>query len=343
MPPRWKACTQAVETRMGYALAEAYVKLFDGQAIKAKTEDMITRIKRAFVDDLRALTIGLEAWMDEATEMKAQEKVSLLAQKVGAPEKWRDYSTLKTSAHNFLLSDLNVSRFEGLRDLAKIGHPVDHAEWAMMPWEVNAYYDRSNNEFNFPFGILQPPSLDLKASDGANYGSFGGGTIGHELTHGFDNNGSQYDAHGNLKNWWTAQTKAQFATRAQCYIDQASRYRIEEVGLYVNGKQTLEENLADQGGVKLGMVALETILAGKTEGPPLFGKFNERQQYWIAYAQSWCTKSTPERLRVQITTDVHPPAEFRVNAVVRNRPEFARDFGCRAGAQMAPLDRCALW
>jgi endothelin-converting enzyme/putative endopeptidase len=212
-----------------------------------------------------------------------------------------------------------------------------------MPWDINAYYDRSNNEFNFPFGILQPPALDLKASDGANFGSFGGGTIGHELTHGFDNNGSQYDAKGNVKNWWSAETLKRYQEKTACYVNQANQYTISAVDRTVNGQATLEENLADQGGVKLGYVALEKILSARPESQPWNGKYTERQQYWIGYAQSWCTQMTPEQLRAQMTTDVHPPAEFRVNAVLMNRPEFARDFACKAGARMAPVNRCSVW
>lgn len=343
MQPRWKLCTQVVEGSLGYALAQAYVKTFDGKAIKAKTEQMINTIKSSFEDDLQQLTHGPNSWMDELTLKGALEKVSMIDQKVGAPDVWRNYDALKLSNHNFLQNALNISIFESKRDQAKIGKAVDRSEWGMMPWEVNAYYDRSLNEFVFPFGILQPPSLDLTASDGANYGAFGGGTIGHELTHGFDNNGSKYDSHGNIKNWWSDVTLAKFQEMSSCYINQANAYRIEQVGLNVDGTQTLEENLADQGGVKLGYLALSKILAGRAESAPWLGRYNERQQYWIGYAQSWCTKSTPERLRAQMTTDVHPPAEFRVNAVMMNRPEFAADFACAAGSRMAPVNRCTLW
>jgi endothelin-converting enzyme/putative endopeptidase len=341
--PRWKLCTQSVEGSLGYALAEAYVKTFNGKAIKAKTEAMIKQIKAAFAADLRDLTHGKEAWMDEASLAKALEKVTAIRQKVGAPEKWRNYDSLQTAKNNYLGNTLAVRRFESKRDVAKIGKPVDHTEWGMMPWDINAYYDRSNNEFNFPFGILQPPALDLDASDGANFGSFGGGTIGHELTHGFDNNGSQYDAKGNVKNWWSGETLKRYQEKTACYVNQANQYTISAVDRTVNGQATLEENLADQGGVKLGYVALEKILSARPESRPWNGKYTERQQYWIGYAQSWCTQMTPEQLRAQMTTDVHPPAEFRVNAVLMNRPEFARDFACKAGARMAPMNRCSVW
>ncbi|MGZ3672259.1 MAG: M13 family metallopeptidase [Bdellovibrionota bacterium] len=337
MMPRWKICTRAVEGSLGYALSEAYVQTFDGKSIKAKTEEMINEIKATFTSDLGELS-----WMDSATAAKAIEKVAAISQKVGGPEKWRDYHTLKTNSASYFENSLAVNRFESIRDVNKIGKPVDRTEWGMMPWEINAYYDRSLNEFNFPFGILQPPSLDLHATNGANLGSFGGGTIGHEMTHGFDNNGSQYDNKGNVKNWWSDTTLNQFLAKSACYVDQANQYKINLVGLNVNGKNTLEENLADQGGVKLGYAALDKELASRPEGAP-WGKFNERQQFWIAYAQSWCEQITAEHLRERMTTNVHPPAEFRVNAVIMNRPEFAADFSCKAGAKMAPVNRCSLW
>ena len=201
--PRWKFCTQEVENRLGYALAEAYVKSFDGSEIKKKTEKMISDIKDAFQTDLISLSQGPEAWLDQDTYAGALEKIQLMSQKVGGPEKWRDYSQLERQGSNYLFNTLYVTKFESHRDYKKIGGAVDRSEWYMMPWEFNAYYDPANNEFNFPFGILQPPSLDFTATEGANLGSFGGGTIGHELTHGFDNSGAQYDAHGNIKNWWT--------------------------------------------------------------------------------------------------------------------------------------------
>ncbi|MFZ4405163.1 MAG: M13 family metallopeptidase, partial [Pseudobdellovibrionaceae bacterium] len=338
MLPRWKFCTQAVSNQLGYALAEAYVQTFDGEKIKAKTQQMIAQIKSSFEQDLQSLD-----WLDASTYQAALEKIRFMQQKVGAPEKWRDYSRLENLGDLFLQNSANISRFESRRDLAKIGQAVDKSEWYMMPWEINAYYDPANNEFNFPFGILQPPSVDLTASEGANLGSFGGSTIGHELTHGFDNDGSQYDARGNIKNWWSPQTQQQFEQKSQCFVQQANAYPIKDVNLNVNGEQTLSENLADQGGVKLGYMALQKSLMIRKEQAPWLGRYNERQQYWIAYAQSWCTKGRPEALRVQITSDPHPPAEFRVNAVMMNRPEFAEDFQCKPGQAMVPVERCSVW
>ena len=341
--PPWKSCTQAVERDLGYALAESYVKLFDGAAIVKETNSIIDTIKNTFVADLDALTNGTGAWMDGSTEKEALEKISLMTRKVGSPSSWRDYSTLRVSSLNFLENRVAANHFEKKRDLAKIGVAADPSEWSMMPWEVNAYYDPNNNQFNFPFGILQPPALDLSASDGANYGAFGGGTVGHELTHGFDNDGSKVDAHGNLRDWWSPSTRNAFNQRTQCYVDQANAYSFPSVGMSLKGEQTLTEHLADQGGVKLGYMALDKILGHRAPAAALFGRYNERQQYWLGYAQSWCTKVTDQYLRHLLVDDVHPPPEFRVNGVLRDRPEFARDFNCPAGSPMAPVNRCSLW
>lgn len=339
----WQHCTQSVEENLGYALAEAYIHLFDGKAIKEKTETMIDQIKEVFLLDIQELIFGENAWMDASTGQKAKDKANLISQKVGAPEKFRNYDSLQISNNKFFLNKTNLSAYEFKRNLSKIGKPVDKSEWEMMPWEVNAYYDPPNNEFDFPFGILQPPSLDLSASDGANFGAFGGGTIGHELTHGFDSSGSQYDPKGNVVNWWTDLTKKKFDEKAQCFSKQASQYTVSQVGLNVNGELTIDENLADQGGVKLGYKALEKILESRPESKPWLNKYSERQQYWIAYAQSWCVKATDASLRRQMTDDYHPPAEFRVNAVMMNRPEFARDFRCAPNSRMSPPNRCSIW
>jgi len=348
MKPRWKRCTQAIERTLGYALAEVYVKTVDTVTVRNKVESMIQWIKTTFKNDLNELSSGKGGWLDTTTRDEALKKLEVLAQKVGAPEKWRDYSALKTeslttSNASFLTNDVKAVEFETRRDLGKIGKPVDRKEWDMMPWEINAYYDPAKNEFVFPFGILQPPSFDVRASDGANLGAFGGGTIGHELTHGYDNDGRQYDAKGNFKDWWTSDTKKKFEEKSQCFVQQANAYKIEEVGLNVDGKKSLPENLADQGGVKLGYLALSLAQSTRPHAKPWLGRYSENQQFWIAYAQSWCTKKRAEALRVQIKTNPHPPEEFRVNGVVMNRPEFARDFGCSVGSRMAPKNRCEIW
>jgi endothelin-converting enzyme/putative endopeptidase len=342
MKPRWKICTRYVENKLGYALAEVYVRTLDSEAIRAKMEALIQGIEQSFHYDLEALASGDSAWLDLATKQEALKKLTKLKRKLGGPEKWRDYSTLVTEPGSFLANDLKVADFEAARDLAKIGKPMDRLEWQMMPWEFNAYYDSPNNEFVFPFGILQPPSLDLTASDAANLGAMGA-TVGHELTHGFDSSGRQYDSDGNVKDWWTVDTKKKFEEKTQCFVHQANAYKIESVGLNVDGQKSLTENLADQGGTKLAYAVLQMVETKRAPASLWIGKYNENQQFWISYAQSWCGKARPETLRHQIKTDPHPPEEFRVNAVLMNRPEFARDFSCKEGSRMAPQVRCSLW
>jgi putative endopeptidase len=343
MKPWWKRCTHEIEHKLGYALAEVYVKTIDSEAIRARIDSMIHWIEDTFKQDLDSLSVSKGGWLDDSTKAEALKKLTKLKQKLGAPNKWRDYSSLHTEPVSFFANDWKIAEFETRRDLAKIGKPVDRQEWDMMPWEINAYYDPPKNEFVFPFGILQPPSFDLKASDGANLGAFGGGTIGHELTHGFDNDGRQYDSNGNVKDWWSEDTKKKFDEKGQCYINQANSYKIESVGLSVDGKKSLTENLADQGGVKLGYAALLLAQSKRAPSAAWLGKYSENQQYWIAYAQSWCGKARPETLRQQIKTNPHPPEEFRVNGVIMNRPEFAHDFSCKEGSRMAPKLRCSLW
>ena len=344
-PARWKYCTQNIEKNpLNYALAEAYTRSFNGDEIKKKTNEYIDLIKATFSTELQTLTQSPDGWLDQPTATAAQQKLELLSRKVGAPESFHNYDALATDRKSALGNDESLASFEFARQLAKMGQPVDLTEWQMMPWEVNAYYDPSNNQFNFPFGILQPPSFDLQANDGVNLGAFGGGTIGHELTHGYDKDGHHFDGHGNLADWWTPSVSSEFDRRTQCYIDQANLYKVGQVGMFVNGKQTITENIADQGGVKLGYLALESILKTRPAAAPWgTGQYSERQQYWIAYAQSWCTKATTESLINQITANEHPPAEFRVNGVVMNRAEFAKDFACQTGQPMAPANRCSLW
>lgn len=337
--PRWQYCTREVSHgALSYALAESYVHSINGEKIKNEAIGMIAKVQEAF-----ALNLDDLSWLDFETKNRALQKNNLISYKVGSPDVWRNFESLKLSDNNFLLNNILLNRFEEQRQLSKIGKPVDKSEWDMMPWELNAYFDPSNNEFVFPYGILQPPSLDLSASAGANLGSFGGSTIGHELTHGFDNGGRQFDGNGNLVNWWTELSLSKFKENAQCFIEQANQYQVKELGTNINGTQILDENLADQGGVKLGYIVLDSLLKHRAEDAPWLNRYSERQQYWIAYAQTWCTKFTPEALRSLLTTDTHPAPEYRVNGVLQNRPEFSRDFNCQPNTPMNPRVRCTLW
>lgn len=335
--PRWKQCTAMVQSTMAEALGEAYVNSFgDANAIRGRVATMIGQIKVALRDDFGTLT-----WFDSGTRATAAAKLSKVTDKVGFPEHWKNFDGLAVTSGTFQKNVTEATIFEEKFELAKIGKPVDRTLWDMPPWEQNAYYDPSANQMVFPLGALIPPIFDLRSSQGANFGSLGGGWIGHELTHGFDSDGRHFDGEGNMNEWWSAQTKTSFETRAQCLIEQANAYEVLP-GLTVNGKQTLGENIADQGGTKLGYLALLAATNGNPSAPAV-GSYNERQQYWVAYAQSWCSKETDERIRLLVKTNVHPPAEFRANAVLFNRPEFAADFNCHAGQRMVPQVRCSVW
>ncbi len=344
MQPQSTKCTQIVASYLDYAFAEVYVRTIDVSLIKHKTEEIVQEIKSAFRKNLNTLLDEQDAWFDQNTQIAAIQKLDLMKYKIGAPEKWKDYSNLQIDEKNFLLNLNKIKYFHYKNDLARIDTIPDPSHWIVMPWVFNAFYHFSTNEFFLPFGILQPPMLDLTASDGANFGPLGGGTIGHEIIHGFDSNGKNMDAYGNLRNWWTEQTEISFAERSQCFIKQAESYNVAEVNLNVDGTLTLAENLADQGGVKLGYLALVDKLKQAHNTDSLWlNKYNQKQQFWIAYAQSWCTKKTPESLRIQMLTDEHAPSEFRVNGVLMNRPEFADDFQCKKGSKMAPQAHCSIW
>jgi putative endopeptidase len=335
--PRWKKCTRKVEATMTEALGEAFVNSFPNPAaVKSQASLMIQEIKTAFSENLESLD-----WLDIQTRDAAQQKLALVGDKVGFPAQWQKYGGLVISPDDFIANSRTIAVFASRKDLDKIGQATDRSLWDMAVWEKNAYYSPAANEMVFPLGALVPPIFDITASPGANYGSVGGGWMGHELTHGFDSDGRHFDGQGNLTNWWTAATAQQFEQRSQCLIDQADRYEVIP-GLFVRGQQTLTENLADQGGAKIGYQAWVKSAKGRAPAPAV-GPFNEAQQFWLAYGQSWCTKETAERTAELVATDVHPPAEFRCNAVIFNRPEFARDFACKAGSRMAPANPCTVW
>jgi endothelin-converting enzyme/putative endopeptidase len=238
---------------------------------------------------------------------------------------------------------LAATEFETVRGLKKIGKPVDRTEWDMSVWEANAYYSAANNEMVLPLGELVPPVFDPHFSSGANLAALGGSTIGHELSHGFDDSGKDMDADGNFVTWWTKKSKQNFDKLSECYINQTESYDIlPGSGLHIRGKASLGENLADNAGAKLGLIVLKGELK-KRKGAKAFEGFDELQQYFLAWAQGWCTKTTDEQLREQLMSGYHPPPEFRVNMVLANQPEFAKAFHCKAGSRMAPKKRCALW
>jgi endothelin-converting enzyme/putative endopeptidase len=321
---------------LGEALGQVYVAQRFSPADKQRTLQLTHEVEAAMGRDIEQLD-----WMSPATKARAQEKLHAVANKVGYPDKWRDYSTLSIVAGDALGNALRASAFEQKRDLAKIGKPVDRGEWSMSPPTVNAYYNPQMNDINFPAGILQPPFYDSKQDDAVNYGDIGA-TIGHELTHGFDDEGRQFDARGNLQDWWTPADAKQFTERADCVVNEFNGF-VGVDTLHVDGKLTLGENLADLGGLKLAFLAY--LDRAQKQGPPTaeYGGLTPEQQFFVSYGQSWCQNNRPENLRVRMQSDPHSPEVFRTNGVVLNLPEFQRAFACKTGQPMAPVKRCAVW
>jgi endothelin-converting enzyme/putative endopeptidase len=334
---RWKRCTTRVDRELGEALGQVYVARYFPPAEKQRTLEMTLSIEQAMDKDLDGLD-----WMSAATKVKAKEKLHSVMNKIGYPDKWRDYSTLTIMRGDALGNQMRAHEFEVARDLAKIGKPVDKGEWQMTPPTVNAYYDPQMNNVNFPAGYLQPPFFSGKEDDAANYGDMGS-TIGHELTHGFDDEGRQFDKDGNLLNWWTKGDEKEFADRAECMVRQYDA--IEAVpGVHLNGKLTLGENLADLGGLWLAWEAwLDKAAAAHLDMSATQDGYTPEQRFWIAYAQQWCTQTRPERLRTQAQTDPHAPDEYRTNTVLQDLLEFAKSFSCRKTAAMVVPKPCRVW
>jgi endothelin-converting enzyme/putative endopeptidase len=332
--PRWKRCVQFVDGDLGEALGQKYVERTFGAEGKERTLQMVHTIEKELGKDLMALD-----WMSPATKQKAIEKLHAISNKIGYPDKWRDYSSVKIVRGDAVGNDERATEFEFQRELDKIGKPVDHTEWQMTPPTVNAYYDPQMNDINFPAGILQPPMFDKSADDAANLGAIGS-IIGHELTHGFDDEGRQFDAKGNLRDWWTARDAAEFEKRADCLVGEYSSFKAVD-DVKVNGKLTLGENTADYGGLRMAYMALMEDLAAKAM--PKVDGFTSEQRFFLAYAQSNCENESDELLRLGAQTDPHSPPKFRVNGIVQNMPEFQQAFGCRLGQPMVRKPACRVW
>jgi endothelin-converting enzyme/putative endopeptidase len=334
---RWKRCTSRVDLELGEALGQAYVAKYFPPEEKQHTLEMTLAIEQAMDKDVEGLD-----WMSLATKAKAKEKLHAVMNKIGYPDKWRDYSTLEIVRGDSLGNEMRAREFDVARDLAKIGKPVDKSEWQMTPPTVNAYYDPQMNNVNFPAGYLQPPFFSGKEDDAANYGDMGS-TIGHELTHGFDDEGRQFDKDGNLKNWWTKEDEQGFNDRAECMVKQYDA--IEAVpGVHLNGKLTLGENLADLGGLWLAWLAwLDKAEAAHLDMNAQTDGYTPDQRFWIAYAQQWCTQTRPEQLRSQAEGDPHAPDEYRTNTVLTDLPEFAKSFSCKKTAAMVAAKPCRVW
>ncbi len=344
--PRWKRCAQAVDREVGEALGEVYVAQRFSPEDKARTEELTRAIESAADADIDKLD-----WMSPATKTEAKHKLRLVANNIGYPAKWRDYSTLTISRTDAFGNAERAAAFETTRDTRKIGKPVDRGEWDMTPPTVNAYYNPQMNSINFPAGILQPPYFDPTQDDAVNYGS-AGAVIGHELTHGFDDEGRQFDGQGNLRDWWRKDDAKQFNDRAACVADEYSGFVAvhDTIGadVHVNGKLTLGEDLADLAGLRLAFLAYQAKAksAGvdlKAPGDAAYGGLTPMQQFFTAYGQSWCESTRPESARQRANVDPHAPEKYRVNGVVENMPAFAEAFECKPGAAMVASKRCVIW
>jgi len=334
---RWKRCTSRVDRELGEALGQVYVARYFPPAEKQQALDMTLAIEQAMDKDIDSLD-----WMSAVTKVKAKEKLHTVMNKIGYPDKWRDYTKLAIVRGDALGNQMRAHQFEVARDLAKIGKPVDKGEWQMTPPTVNAYYDPQMNNVNFPAGYFQPPFFSDKEDDAANYGDMGS-TVGHELTHGFDDEGRQYDKDGNLKDWWTKDDEVKFTERADCMVKQYDA--IEAVpGVHLNGKLTLGENLADLGGLWLAWIAwLDKAQAAHLDRSATMDGYTAEQRFWIAYAQQWCTQTRPERLRTQAQTDPHAPDEYRTNTVLQDLPKFGQSFSCKKTDKMVSAKPCRVW
>ncbi|HEV7590460.1 MAG TPA: M13 family metallopeptidase [Longimicrobium sp.] len=325
--PRWKRCLRATDGDMGEALGQAYVQRTFPPAARARARQVIDDIRAAFAERLKHLD-----WMSEATRAQALTKLSRMGEKVGYPEQWRDYARLQVAEQPFVLNSFAANRFEFGRRVNRPGMPVDTTEWDMTVPTVNAYYDPSKNEMVFPAGALVPQTFDPNADDGANYGSLGGSWAGHELTHGFDDEGRHYDARGNLSDWWTPADSAHFVQQADLVVRQYNAY-LQVDTFHVNGRLTLGENIADYGGALVGYDALQRALERRGR-PGLIDGFTPEQRYFLSFAQSFRQHNRPESMRTRVTTDPHSPEEWRVNGPLSNMPQFAQAFGCKPGDVM---------
>jgi putative endopeptidase len=334
---RWKRCTSVADRDMGEAVGQDWVKQNFPPQAKQNMEKLVAALEKALGQDIQSLP-----WMTEETKKAAEAKLADFRDKIGYPDKWRDYSKLEITRTNFVEDLRHSAAFESDYELSKVGKPVDEKEWGMTPPTVNAYYNPPMNDINFPAGILQPPFYEDGKDPAVNFGAIGV-VIGHEMTHGFDDQGSKYDGHGNVRNWWTPADRTAFDQRTDCEVKEYDGF--EPVpGVHLNGKLTLGENTADNGGIHIAWQALQSTLAqeGKSIDEKIDG-YTEAQRYFIAYAQVWCENRTDQASRVAAKVDPHSPGRFRVDGVVSNFDEFGKAFGCHKGQPMMPEDVCRVW
>jgi len=332
--PRWKRCVNRTDAQVGEALGRRYVEQTFGERGKERMRVMVAALEKTLKQDLEGLP-----WMGEATRKQALIKLAAISNKVGYPDRWRDYGALAILRGDALGNAQRADAFEFRRQIAKIGKPTDRSEWLMTPPTVNAYYEPPTNSINFPAGILQPPFFDNAVDDAVNFGAIGA-VIGHELTHGFDDQGRQYDEKGNVRDWWTEADGREFEERAACFVDQYGSYTaVADVKL--NGKLTLGENVADNGGARIAYAALEELQGGKTPAP--VDGFTADQRFFLGWAQVWCENATDEFKRLLAQTNPHAQANHRVNGVFVNMPEFQKAFSCAPGSPMVGEKACRVW
>jgi endothelin-converting enzyme/putative endopeptidase len=334
LQPRWKRCVEYADNALGEAVGQKFVEKTFGADGKERMNAMVTALEQALDADIKGLP-----WMTDATKTQALGKLDAIRRKIGYPDKWRDYSSYQVAPGDFAGNVRRANAFETKRQLDKIGKPVDRGEWGMTPPTVNAYYNPLMNDINFPAGILQPPFFERGMDDAVNFGAIGS-VIGHEMTHGFDDEGRQFAADGTLNDWWSEADAKAFEERAQCIAEQYSGFTaVDDVKL--NGKLTLGENTADNGGVRIAYMALLQTLANAQQQPR--DGFTPEQRFFLAWGQIWCTNRTPEAERLRAQTDPHSPGRYRVNGVVSSMPEFQQAFACPAGAAMVRERPCRVW
>jgi predicted metalloendopeptidase len=336
MQARWKRCVAATDGDLGEALGQVFVEKYYPPEAKARTLKMVNQLEAALRQDISELP-----WMSEVTKKQALVKLAAIQNKIGYPAKWRDYSALKIERGDALGNSLRANAFETHRQLAKIGKPLDKQEWQMTPPTVNAYYEPTENNINFPAGILQPPFYDFKADDALNFGGMGA-VIGHELTHGFDDQGALFDPEGNLKNWWTPEDEKAFKERTQCIVDEYDQFvAVDDV--HVRGKLTLGENTADNGGLRIAHMALMKSLADAAKQVEKVDGFTPEQRLFIGWGQIWCQNQTDQVARLLALNNEHSPGKYRANGVVQNMPEFQKAWGCKTGQPMVRANACHVW
>jgi putative endopeptidase len=335
---RWKRCIDATDGALGEALGEKYVDVTFGPDGKARMLKMVDALEVSLDQDIKELS-----WMSDTTKKQAKVKLQAIRNKIGYPDVWRDYTSLTIERGDLMGNFLRANEFESKRQIAKIGKPLDRKEWGMTPPTVNAYYSGSRNEIVFPAGILQPPFFDKSMDDAVNMGGIGV-VIGHELTHGFDDQGRKFDPQGNLRDWWTEQDGKEFEKRAGCVADEYGNFvAVDDQKL--NGKLTLGENTADNGGARIALAALEQMIAADKTGKARekIDGYTPEQRFFLGFGRVWCEKRRPEFSRMLVKVDPHSPGKYRVNGVVQNMPEFQKAWGCKAGQPMVAQNSCHVW